>query len=642
MGPQGPPGFNGNTGPEGPPGAPGITGPAGPAGPVGPQGIPGAQGPKGDQGPQGPAGATGAQGPAGATGAQGPAGATGSQGPPGQGVPTGGTAGQVLTKVDATNYNATWQTPSGGALSWPLLAPDSSSSAPQYSFNSNSGTGIFSNGGITVGMAAGGVTRALFGGTITFYSGLQFSPDATLDIGGSSVRPRDLFLGRNLVMANQFDLGDGSVQLGAAMYLNPQQSVFSSNNAATLDVRSGLSGFPSNVTTNAAVEQLSYKSAAATFTTTNGYYLRLIAPSYGSGNSVTNMFGLNVPNLGAAGVTNAYGVYIAAQSGAATDNIGLHNAGKTRLMGTVLVNDTPDQASILFRVRGLGETGSTYGFQHVNAGNSRNIFYTQDSGAVYMQGPAIVGQGTLGLQVGPQVGEVIRNPVNNPGSLSVESADGYLMLMSRSGGHVGANAYWDGTNWNRYDVAQPSGVIIAAGNPLLQVFGATAGANPIGWSTKASIDAAGTMTLAGGLVVNAPAGPGWVTLPVGSVNNFLGQYMGAPTWTLTLVGQWIESPLQVAATTMGRMVRVDFAMTFSCNVDGTIMTFGPGIDGVIQYASGQVHQAGANRLMTISGTWYLTPAAGSHRFSVIININSNQLTISNGVYNFLNVTEMRA
>lgn len=43
----------------------------------------------------------------------------GAQGPAGQGVPTGGTAGQVLTKVDGTNYNTQWSTltiPSGAQL----------------------------------------------------------------------------------------------------------------------------------------------------------------------------------------------------------------------------------------------------------------------------------------------------------------------------------------------------------------------------------------------------------------------------------------------------------------------------------------------------------------------------------------------
>lgn len=42
---------------------------------------------------------------------QGPTGATGAAGTNGQGVPTGGTTGQVLQKRSATNYDTTWVTP---------------------------------------------------------------------------------------------------------------------------------------------------------------------------------------------------------------------------------------------------------------------------------------------------------------------------------------------------------------------------------------------------------------------------------------------------------------------------------------------------------------------------------------------------
>lgn len=58
-------------------------------------------------GQTGAAGADGADGADGATGATGPAGPTG---PAGVGVPTGGTGGQALVKVDGTNYNTTWAT----------------------------------------------------------------------------------------------------------------------------------------------------------------------------------------------------------------------------------------------------------------------------------------------------------------------------------------------------------------------------------------------------------------------------------------------------------------------------------------------------------------------------------------------------
>lgn len=92
----------------------GATGPQGPQGEQGPQGIQGIQGPtgpQGDTGPQGPkgdTGDTGPQGPTGPQGIQGIQGATGATGATGPGVEAGGTAGQVLVKASATNYDTAW------------------------------------------------------------------------------------------------------------------------------------------------------------------------------------------------------------------------------------------------------------------------------------------------------------------------------------------------------------------------------------------------------------------------------------------------------------------------------------------------------------------------------------------------------
>ena len=77
----------------------------------------GPRGPAGTDGADGDDGATGATGPTGATGATGAdstvAGPKGADGADGQGVPVGGTTGQSLTKIDGTDYNTEWTTPSG-------------------------------------------------------------------------------------------------------------------------------------------------------------------------------------------------------------------------------------------------------------------------------------------------------------------------------------------------------------------------------------------------------------------------------------------------------------------------------------------------------------------------------------------------
>jgi len=58
--------------------------------------------------------------PRGDVGATGSTGATGSQGPAGQGVPVGGTTGQVLAKIDGTDYATEWVDPAAG-LSQPQI-----------------------------------------------------------------------------------------------------------------------------------------------------------------------------------------------------------------------------------------------------------------------------------------------------------------------------------------------------------------------------------------------------------------------------------------------------------------------------------------------------------------------------------------
>ena len=51
----------------------------------------------------------------GTSGSSGTSGLSGSSGTSGYGVPLGGTSGQVLSKIDGTNYNTQWVNQTGGA-----------------------------------------------------------------------------------------------------------------------------------------------------------------------------------------------------------------------------------------------------------------------------------------------------------------------------------------------------------------------------------------------------------------------------------------------------------------------------------------------------------------------------------------------
>jgi hypothetical protein len=99
----------------------------------------GATGPTGAIGLTGATGAAGAAGPTGATGAAGPTGPTGSSGatgPAGPGVPSGGTTGQVLAKIDGTDYNDHWIDP---PATGPSIDDTTASSTSVYSSTKTTG-----------------------------------------------------------------------------------------------------------------------------------------------------------------------------------------------------------------------------------------------------------------------------------------------------------------------------------------------------------------------------------------------------------------------------------------------------------------------------------------------------------------------
>lgn len=77
-------------------------------------------GPPGPTGPAGLNGVDGANGVDGINGVDGMNGAPGVAGAAGVGVPSGGSTGQVLSKIDGTDFNTNWTTPSagGGSGAW--------------------------------------------------------------------------------------------------------------------------------------------------------------------------------------------------------------------------------------------------------------------------------------------------------------------------------------------------------------------------------------------------------------------------------------------------------------------------------------------------------------------------------------------
>ena len=115
----------------------------GETGPQGPQGI---QGETGEQGPQGVQGETGPQGPQGIQGETGPQGPQGIQGDPGEGVPAGGTTGQILAKATNADYSTFWRSagfvPSGGTTGQVLTKTNNLDFNTYWSTPASGGGGV--------------------------------------------------------------------------------------------------------------------------------------------------------------------------------------------------------------------------------------------------------------------------------------------------------------------------------------------------------------------------------------------------------------------------------------------------------------------------------------------------------------------
>lgn len=121
--------------------------------------------------------------------------------------------------------------------------------------------------------------------------------------------------------------------------------------------------FPSSATGQIVSFASAIVTAATAFTVNEADSFLVNSPTVGAGSSITSLYGLKVNNLGAAGITNAYGVYIVAQSGASATNVGLYNNGTSTFVGAFTA-----QGGGLFQ--GTAPVGSGVGFGgNVGQGN---------------------------------------------------------------------------------------------------------------------------------------------------------------------------------------------------------------------------------------------------------------------------------
>lgn len=141
--------------------------------------------------------------------------------------------------------------------------------------------------------------------------------------------------------------------------------------------------------------------------------------------------------------------------------------------------------------------------------------------------------------------------------------------------------------------------------------------NIVGKNVSISPSAGGTLTL------NAP-----LSLPAGSITTAaiqgnaiqqsIGSYIAATTWSTTVVNTWIPTAVTLNATTAGGLLRIEMSAPVYHTIVGGSFYVGFMMDGSIQVALGYFNCPGQSYTMHFASTYYVAPAAGVHSFTIAV------------------------
>ena len=170
-------------------------------------------------------------------------------------LPSGGTAGQVLTKIDSTPGNADWQTPSGGGSSNYLVPPFANVSALLHCNGANGSTTFtdqVSGNTWTATNATISTTQSLYSGSSGLFTGASSSSivmptNSKFNIGMNpwtlefSIYPN----GTHQSSARIFQTRNGDVYSGIAVFLVSGQTfaLYMSSTGSSWDILSGGASF---------------------------------------------------------------------------------------------------------------------------------------------------------------------------------------------------------------------------------------------------------------------------------------------------------------------------------------------------------------------------------------------------------------
>jgi hypothetical protein len=260
----------------------------------------------------------------------------------------GGGAGGVgdfgsLAGVAQINQGGTGQTTRALALN--ALLPDQAGST-QYMLLTD-GSGTVSWGAQPV---AGLPSQTSNSGRLLTTNGSTASWSNAVTVSGS-----------NATVGGTLTVSGSSVGIGTAV-----DAAVGINSRPTITTGSFQYGLYSTPTVNASTSDSGFFSmiTAASSAVGSAFLLRAFTPTLGSSSTITNAFGLRIENIGATGVTNAWGIDIAAQSGGSGTNVGLRNAGTTLLTNTTASTTTSSGALVV----GNGTSGGLGVGGAINAG----------------------------------------------------------------------------------------------------------------------------------------------------------------------------------------------------------------------------------------------------------------------------------
>jgi hypothetical protein len=340
------------------------------------------------------------------------------------------------------------------------------------------------SGGYLTVSAADATYLKLTGGTLT--GSLYFSADNTYDIGASgATRPRDLFVGRNAVV-------NGTAKL---------VGVVSYGSDATPPISRATQFSPRDLSHEAPAGYSMFSGRDGTNACANLYW---DGSNYMRYNIVQNstMWGL--------GPNNGFTIYsVAAGANPATvlnTLFSVNNAGVLTVAGTgkiqgdwsnaTISNRTLFQSSVangdtapMLVPNGTSRTSGWYVFNTANPLNSAYAALAISNTSANLFS-SVTGTGT-------QVPLVINTPTERARFDTTSSnVQGPLDLR------LNVNAYYDGTNWNRFDTSNPL-AHINVGVGTINFYNAPAGSGSPAWVHRFGIDASGNVS---GASIGAGAG----------------------------------------------------------------------------------------------------------------------------------------